>query len=78
MVRPEAFETIPDRRCVLNAKARQTFLAAYERRMPNVVHPRAERAAGFLPGRSGVARESAGAGGALSRLNASWEFMLHG
>jgi CRISPR-associated protein Cas1 len=33
MVRPEEFETIPDRGRLLNAKARQTFLAAYERRM---------------------------------------------
>ena len=32
-VRFEEFETIPDRGCRMNARARQAFLAAYERRM---------------------------------------------
>ena len=33
MVRPEEFEITPDRGCLMNDKARHTFLAAYERRM---------------------------------------------
>lgn len=33
MVRPEEFETVPDRGCRMNARARHAFLAAYERRM---------------------------------------------
>ena len=36
IVRFEEFETIPDRGCRMNARARQAFLAAYERRMLTV------------------------------------------
>jgi CRISPR-associated protein Cas1 len=36
IVRFEEFETAPDRGCRMNARARQAFLAAYERRMLTV------------------------------------------
>jgi CRISPR-associated protein Cas1 len=36
IVRFDEFETIPDRGCRMNARARQAFLAAYERRMLTV------------------------------------------
>lgn len=36
IVKFEEFETIPDRGCRMNARARQSFLAAYERRMLTV------------------------------------------
>jgi CRISPR-associated protein Cas1 len=35
-VKFEEFETVPDRGCRMNARARQVFLAAYERRMLTV------------------------------------------
>lgn len=50
IVRFEEFETAPDVSCRMNARARQAFLAAYERRMLTGVHPRAGRAPGLLPG----------------------------
>jgi CRISPR-associated protein Cas1 len=36
IVKFEEFETVPDRGCRMNARARQAFLAAYERRMLTV------------------------------------------
>lgn len=36
IVKSGEFETIPDRGCPMNARARQAFLAAYERRMLTV------------------------------------------
>jgi CRISPR-associated protein Cas1 len=33
IVRLEEFETVPDRGCRMNQRAREAFLAAYERRM---------------------------------------------
>jgi CRISP-associated protein Cas1 len=33
MIKPEQFETIPDRGCLMTDRARHTYLAAYERRM---------------------------------------------
>jgi CRISP-associated protein Cas1 len=33
MIKPEDFETVPDRGCLMTDRARHTYLAAYERRM---------------------------------------------
>lgn len=33
MIKPEEFETVPDRGCLMTDRARFTYLAAYERRM---------------------------------------------
>jgi CRISP-associated protein Cas1 len=53
IVRFEEFETIPDRGCRMNTRARQAFLAAYERRMLTVfTHEQSGRRVSYRVGLS--------------------------
>lgn len=51
MIEPAEFDTVPDRGCMLSAKARHTFIAAYERRMLSLfTHAKAGRRVSYRVG----------------------------